>query len=258
MAKPLNLGGVNIAFFWLSPCASNGNSIIDASKENSSRFFIIIQYVLEVNIFLSATNIRVFFHNITKIGCFSFGAAVFWGYFNSVTRFFAPVATSFIDNCDTFATTLLNLVDRKMESPIRHTLKVVLTLVLLMVALGNQAGQAQTIRDKGNSMLVKVDSDGTVRNRSNSMVARIGSNGEIRDTSNRLLGKVSDDGTVRDSNNSYLGKIESDGTVRNRSNSRVGKIDHDGTVRNTSNSVIGHASGVPIQCAAIYFFFDFF
>lgn len=213
---------------------------------------------MEVNIVLSATNIRVFFQKITYFGCFSLITNVFWGYFNSVTRFFAPVATSFIDNCYTFATTLLNLVDRKMESPVRHTFKVVLALVLIMVALCNQAGQAQTIRDKGNSMLVKIDSDGTVRNRSNSMVARIGSNGEIRDTSNRLLGKVSDDGTVRDSNNSYLGKIESDGTVRDRSNSRVGKIDHDGTVRNTSNSVIGHASGVPIQCAAIYFFFDFF
>ena len=153
---------------------------------------------------------------------------------------------------------MLNLVDRKMENPIRQTFKVVVALVLLMVAVGNQAGQAQAIRDKGNSMLVKIDSDGTVRNRSNSMVARIGSNGEIRDTSNRLLGKIDSDGSVRDSNNSYLGKIESDGTVRDRSNSRVGKIDLDGTVRNTSNSIIGHASGVPVRYAAIYFFFDFF
>lgn len=78
MAKPLNLGGVNIAFFWLSPCASNGSSIIDASKENSSRFLIIIQYVLEVNIFLSATNIRVFFQKITYFGCFSLITNVFW------------------------------------------------------------------------------------------------------------------------------------------------------------------------------------
>ena len=37
------LGGVKISFFPFSLCASNGNSIIDASKENSSRFFIIIQ-----------------------------------------------------------------------------------------------------------------------------------------------------------------------------------------------------------------------
>ena len=213
---------------------------------------------MEVNIFLSATNIRVFFQKTTYFGCFSPITDVFWGYFNSVYSFFAPVATSFIDNCDTFATTVLNLVDREMENQIRHTFKFALALVLILIAVGNQAGQAQTIRDNGNSMLVKIDSDGTVRNRSNSMVARICSNGEIRDTSNRLLGKVSDDGTVRDSNNSYLGKIESDGTVRDRNNSCMGRVYQDGTVRNNNNSTIGYAKDVPVRYAAIYFFFDFF
>ena len=64
--------------------------------------------------------------------------------------------------------------------------------------------------------------------------------------------------TIRNSSNSMIAKIESDGTVRNSSNSYVGKIDKDGTVRNSSNSVIGNAKDVPMQYAAIYFFFDFF
>lgn len=64
--------------------------------------------------------------------------------------------------------------------------------------------------------------------------------------------------TIRNNSNSMIAKIESDGTVRNRSNSYVGKIDKDGTVRNSSNSVIGYAKDVPMQYAAIYFFFNFF
>ena len=61
---------------------------------------------------------------------------------------------------------------------------------------------------------------------------------------------------MRDNNNSFIGKIESDGTVRNRNNSYMGRIYQDGTVRDSSNSTIGYAKDVPVQYAAIYFFFD--
>ena len=64
--------------------------------------------------------------------------------------------------------------------------------------------------------------------------------------------------TIRNSSNSMMAKIESDGTVRNRSNSYLGRVYSDGTVRNSSNSVIGYAKDVPMQYAALYFFFNFF
>ena len=109
-----------------------------------------------------------------------------------------------------------------MEHLIRNIVKGLLALLLFIVVAGVQIGQAQTIRDKNNSTIARIDSDGTVRN----------------------------------SNNSYIGKIESDGTVRNRNNSYVGKVYQDGTVRNSNNSTIGYAKDVPVRYAAIYFFFD--
>ena len=47
-------------------------------------------------------------------------------------------------------------------------------------------------------------------------------------------------------------------TIRNSSNSMIARIESDGTVRNSSNSAIGYAKDVPVQYAALYFFFDFF
>ena len=93
-----------------------------------------------------------------------------------------------------------------MEHIMRNTIRVVLTLLFFMAVSGAQMGQAQTIRDRNNSMIARIEHDGTVRNSSNSYVARIGSNGDIRDSSNRLIGTVSSDGTVRDNNNSFIGK----------------------------------------------------
>ena len=109
-----------------------------------------------------------------------------------------------------------------MEHLIRNIVKGLLALLLFIVVAGVQIGQAQTIRDKNNSTIARIDSDGTVRNSSNSTIAHINSNGDIRDSSNRLLGTVSSDGTVRNSN----------------------------------NSTIGYAKDVPVRYAAIYFFFD--
>lgn len=79
----------------------------------------------------------------------------------------------------------------------------------------------------------------------------------IRDRSNSYIGKIESDGTIRDRNNSYCGKFWSDGTIRDRNNSYVGKIESDGTVRDRNNSTMGTARGVPRHYAAAYFFFDF-
>ena len=80
----------------------------------------------------------------------------------------------------------------------------------------------------------------------------------VRDRHNATMGKVDSNGTVRDRNNSTLGKIESDGTIRDRNNSTLGKVDRDGTVRDRNNSTIGRVEGVSMRDAAVIFFFDFF
>ena len=80
----------------------------------------------------------------------------------------------------------------------------------------------------------------------------------VRDRYNSQVGKIESDGTVRDRNNAYIGRIESDGTVRNRNGSYLGRVESDGTVRDRSNRTLGTARGVPQRHAALYFFFDFF
>lgn len=70
MAKPLNLGGVNKAFFSFSPCADTGNSSIEASRVNSSRFIINVS-VFGGEYFLSATKITVFPKYCAIVGGFS-------------------------------------------------------------------------------------------------------------------------------------------------------------------------------------------
>ena len=51
---------------------------------------------------------------------------------------------------------------------------------------------AQTIRNSNNSVVARIENDGTVRNSNNSVVARISSSGDIRDSNNRFLGKIID------------------------------------------------------------------
>ena len=74
--------------------------------------------------------------------------------------------------------------------------------------------QGQYVRNSNNSVVAKIESDGTVRNSNSSVIGRFNSNGDIRDSNSHLLGKIGSSGDVRDSNNSYLGKVESDGTGR--------------------------------------------
>lgn len=45
----------------------------------------------------------------------------------------------------------------------------------------------------------------------------------VRDRYNAQIGRVESDGTVRDRYNAQIGKIERDGTVRNHHNAQIGK-----------------------------------
>lgn len=45
----------------------------------------------------------------------------------------------------------------------------------------------------------------------------------VRDRYNAQIGRVESDGTVRDRYNAQIGKVERDGTVRNRHNAQIGK-----------------------------------
>ena len=230
-----------------------GSSMMDARSVKKSRFVIMLMSLLRVNLHFG-TNITIFFNNITTIRCFFLRILSIFEYFSSIAHVLC-LPFYRVNNCDYLCDNKTKQLDN-MEHLMRNTIKVVFTLLLFMVVSGAQMGQSQTIRDKNNSMIARIESDGTVRNSSNSYVARIGSNGDIRDSNNRLLGTVSSDGTLRDNNNSFIGKIENDGTVRNRNNSYMGRVYQDGTVRDRNNSTIGYAKDVPVQYAAIYFFFD--
>jgi len=45
----------------------------------------------------------------------------------------------------------------------------------------------------------------------------------VRDRYNAQIGRVESDGTVRDRYNAQIGKVERDGTVRNHHNAQIGK-----------------------------------
>lgn len=45
----------------------------------------------------------------------------------------------------------------------------------------------------------------------------------LRDRYNAQIGRVESDGTVRDRYNAQIGKVERDGTVRNHHNAQIGK-----------------------------------
>ena len=47
----------------------------------------------------------------------------------------------------------------------------------------------------------------------------------VRDRYNSQVGKIESDGVIRDRYNSQIGKVERDGTVRDRYNSQIGKVD---------------------------------
>ena len=94
----------------------------------------------------------------------------------------------------------------------------------------------------------------TVRDRYNAQIGRVESNGIVRDRYNAQIGKIETNGVVRDRYNAQIGRVESDGTVRDRYNAQIGKIERNGTVRNHHNAQIGKAAGVEPRIAAVIFF----
>ncbi len=134
------------------------------------------------------------------------------------------------------------------------TNRILLTLFLLLSVAC--ASNAQYIRSTTNSIILRVDNDGTVRRSNNSIIARIDRNGYIKSPNNRPLLKMESDGHFRMPNNRLIGQIDSYGYVRNINNSMLGKVSDDGVVRDKNNHILGYAQGVPRNFAAVYFFFN--
>lgn len=131
-----------------------------------------------------------------------------------------------------------------------------LIMALLMAAMFcTTTLSAQDIRDRNNSTMGRIESNGTIRDRNNSTMGSFSSDGTIRDRNNSTVGRIDSNGTLRDRNNSTIGRVDSDGTVRDRNNSTMGRISSDGTVRDRNNSTIGYARNVPVKYAAVWFFF---
>ena len=129
---------------------------------------------------------------------------------------------------------------------------------IALLIMFQQPVSAQSLRDRSNMMIGKVESSGTIRDRNNMTIGHVESDGSIRDKNNMLIGKVENNGTVRNRNNMLLGKVEQDGDVRDKNNMLIGKIDSDGAVRDRNNMVVGYAKGVSKTYAAVFFFFDLF
>ena len=110
-------------------------------------------------------------------------------------------------------------------------------ILLILLMLNTAICSAQTIRNSDNSVIAKIDRDGTIRYGNNSVIIRIKNNGDIRDSNNHLLVKIGSNGDVRNNNNSYLVKVESYGTVRD-----------------SNNHTIVHAIGVSMKYTAVFSF----
>ena len=77
----------------------------------------------------------------------------------------------------------------------------------------------------------------------------------VQDASYRIVGHIKSDGTVQDASYRITGHVKSDGTVQDASYKIVGHLKTDGTVQDASYRIIGHTKGVPMEWAALYFFF---
>ena len=60
---------------------------------------------------------------------------------------------------------------------------------------------------------------------------------------------------VQDAGYRVVGHIKSDGVIQDASYRVLGHVKGDGTVQDASYRVIGHVKGVPMEWAALYFFF---
>ena len=78
-------------------------------------------------------------------------------------------------------------------------------IILYFVICAVVTGNAQVIRNAGNSAIAKIKIDNTVRSSSIFMIVRTNNQMEIHDNSNRYLDKVECDGTVRGINHLFRG-----------------------------------------------------
>ena len=60
---------------------------------------------------------------------------------------------------------------------------------------------------------------------------------------------------VQDASYRIVAHIKSDGTIQDSSYRVIGHVKSDGTVQDASYRIIGHTKGVPMEWAALYFFF---
>lgn len=91
-------------------------------------------------------------------------------------------------------------------------------------------------RDASGRLEIRADSDLNIRDASGRLVFRM-KNNDVRDASGRLEGRISGN-DIRDSSGRLLGRISSDGDVRD-----------------SSGKLLGRAKGIPIEKAALVFFF---
>ena len=78
---------------------------------------------------------------------------------------------------------------------------------------------------------------------------------QVQDALYRVVAHIKTDGTVQDESYRVIGHIQSDGVIQDASYRVIGHVKKDGTVQDASYRVIGHVKGVPMEWAALYFFF---
>ena len=77
----------------------------------------------------------------------------------------------------------------------------------------------------------------------------------VTNSSYQTVAHIKSDGTIQDANYRTIGHIKSDGTIQDSSYRIIGHVKSDGTVQDASYRIIGHTKGVPMEWAALYFFF---
>ena len=103
--------------------------------------------------------------------------------------------------------------------------------LLLFLALSAVAASAQMVQDASYRIVAHIKSD------------------------DRTVGFLKRDGTVEDASYRIVGHIKPDGVILDSSYRILGHVKTDGTVQDASYRVIGHVKGIPMEWAALYFFF---
>ena len=139
----------------------------------------------------------------------------------------------------------------------RKVFQIVVSLLLAAAGAMGAAPRAaaQMVQDAGYKVVAHIKTDGTLQDESYRVIGHIKADGTIQDSSYRVVGHLKSDGTVQDASYRVMGHIKSDGTVQDSSYRVIGHIKEDGTVQDASYRVIGHTKGVPMEWAALYFFF---